>query len=61
MSDHETDQSEDRDLQLVALVILAELAIEEQQRAWELRLLAMAGCGPREARAFMAMTEGDVN
>lgn len=55
--DNETDQSEDQDLRLLALVILAEIAIEEQQRAWELRLLAIAGATAEEARAFMAMED----
>ncbi len=52
MPDH-ADQSEDRDLQLLLMVILAEIAIEEQERAQELRLLAMAGSTIEEARAAM--------
>jgi hypothetical protein len=48
-----TDHSEDEDLRLLGLVMLAEVEIEEQQRAYELRLLAMAGCTQAEARAAM--------
>lgn len=44
---------EDEQIHLAALAISAELAIEEQDRAYELRLMALAGCTMAEARYMM--------
>lgn len=57
--DSETDQSENEDLRLLALVMLAEIELE--QRAEEVRLCAMAGCSADETRAFLRMGEGAEN
>ena len=49
----ETDQSEERDLHLLALVMLHEVELE--MRADELRILALAGLTAGEARAYLRL------
>jgi hypothetical protein len=60
---YRSDQSEDTDLIITAMLvaIAVGLEIEEQERAADLRLYAMAGCTPREARAAMREMERGVN
>jgi hypothetical protein len=43
--------AEEDDLRLMAMAILADVVIE--RRAQDVRLLAMAGCTPEEARAYL--------
>lgn len=44
---------EQQQIHLAALAMAAGLAIEEQERAYELRLMALAGCTITEARYMM--------
>jgi len=45
--------NEDQRIRLAALAMAAELEIEEQDRAYELRMMALAGCTQAEARYMM--------
>lgn len=51
--DRMADQSEDEDLRMMGLVILAEVELACQEDSEYLRLLAIAGCDQRETRAAM--------
>jgi hypothetical protein len=49
----QSDQSEERDLQLLALVMAAHFELMERQDAEYIALMASAGCDAEEIKAAM--------